>query len=28
VVCTGWLCAVKRADETFLDFELRGVLKQ
>ena len=28
VVFTGWLCAVKRAEETFLDFELRGALKQ
>lgn len=28
VVCSGWLCAVARADETFLDFELRGGLKQ
>lgn len=28
VVCTGWLCAVKRAEEAFLDFELRGALKQ
>jgi len=28
VVCSGWLCAVAQADEPFLDFELRGGLKQ